>query len=36
MVMFAEAPFGLNNRATDPRLLGSTADPLVILAGFCC
>jgi hypothetical protein len=34
MVMFAVAPFGLNNHATDPWLLGSTAEPLVTLAGF--
>ena len=32
MVMFAVAPFELNNHATDPWLLGSTADPLVALA----
>ena len=36
MVMFAVAPLGLNNHATDPWLLGSMADPLVTLAGFCC
>jgi hypothetical protein len=27
---------GLTSHATDPWLLGSTADPLVTLAGFCC
>jgi hypothetical protein len=32
MVMFAVAPLGLNNHATDPWLLGSTADPPVALA----
>jgi len=31
MVMFALAPLGLNNHATDPWLPGSTADPLVAL-----
>ena len=33
--MFGVAPLGLNNHAADPWLLGSTADPLVTLAGFC-
>jgi hypothetical protein len=32
VVMFAVAPLGLNNSATDPWLPGSTADPLVALA----
>src|SRR6266516_1776458 len=32
MAMFAVAPLGLNNHATDPWLPGSTADPLVALA----
>ena len=32
VVMFAVAPLGLSNRATNPWLPGSTADPLVVLA----
>jgi hypothetical protein len=32
VVMFAVAPLGLTNNATDPWLPGSTADPLVALA----
>ncbi len=32
LVMFAVAPLGLSNDATDPWLPGSTADPLVALA----